>query len=294
MSRNGCILAARSPRPRRSRPPRPIPISRFRRRAAAAAPRRRASGLAACGADPADAAESRRNSQARFAPAAPSRNSGLSRRDARAPISPIRPDRRETRRAASSASASARVGTTIGRAVPRPYVNEAAGVFGLFAVGVAQTQRAPVDVKRQGFVVEGRRQRACGLKPRDRGAALPARAANAPMGREPLDHERGGGQDERRLSGAAADETGQRQHGREGHDQREGGQRRHVAGEQSALERRAQPCASGGGFGFGGRKRESVGPERIRGAVRRHGSPGALATSASACRPSANSAVRRS
>ena len=33
--------------------------------------------------------------------------------------------------------------------------------------------------------------------------------------------------------------------------------------EQSAFERRAQSRASGCGFGFGGRKRESVGPERI-------------------------------
>ena len=126
-------------------------------------------------------------------------------------------------------------------AVPRPYVNKTAGVFRLFAIGVAQVQCAPVHVKRQGFIAERGRQRARRLKALDRGPPFAARAANPPMIDQSLDHERGGGQDDRRLAGAAADETGQRQHGRKGHDQREGGQRRHVAGEQSALERRAQP-----------------------------------------------------
>ena len=72
------------------------------------------------------------------------------------------------------------------------------------------------------------------------------------MSGQSLDHERGSGQKDRRLAGAAADETGQRQHGSEGHDQREGGQRGDVTGDKAALERRAQAQASGGGLGFGG------------------------------------------
>ena len=76
--------------------------------------------------------------------------------------------------------------------------------------------------------------------------------------------------------------------------EREGGQRRQMAGQQSAPESQAQPRPSRGGFGLGGRQRERIWAERFGAAVRRHGSPGALATSASACKPSANSAVRRS
>ena len=104
------------------------------------------------------------------------------------------------RRAASSASASARVGTTIGHALARPYVNKAAGVFGLFTVGVAETLCAPIDVERQRFVAERRRHRASGLKPRNRRATLPASAADAPVVGEALDHEGRGGKDERRFA----------------------------------------------------------------------------------------------
>ncbi len=180
------------------------------------------------------------------------------------------------------------------RAVPRPYVNETASVFRLFAIGVAQVQCAPVHIKRKAFIAERGLERGRRSKAPDRGLTGAARAANPPMTDQSLDHERGSGQNDRRLAGAATDETGQRQDRRKSHDQREGGQRRNVSSEQSAFERRAQSSASGGGFGFGRRKRKSVGPERIGEPIRRHGSPGAFATKARACSPSANSAVKSS
>ena len=79
-----------------------------------------------------------------------------------------------------------------------------------------------------------------------------------------LDHEGGGGKDDRCLAGAAADEAGQRQHRSKGDDQRERGQRRQMAGQQSAPESQAQPRPRRGGFGLGGRQGERVRPERIR------------------------------
>ena len=106
--------------------PAPPPVERrcvrFRsadsRRAAAAAPRRRASGVAAYAADPAGAAKPRRDSNRRARCAENDADvrsiaTGQPARPTRGPT-PISPERRETRRAASSASASARVGTTIG------------------------------------------------------------------------------------------------------------------------------------------------------------------------------------
>ena len=181
-----------------------------------------------------------------------------------------------------------------GRAVPRPHVNETACVFRLFAIGVAQVQCAPVHVEQERVIAERGCYGACRSKAPDCGLTGATRAANPPMTGQSLDHEGGSRQDNRRLAGAPADESRQRQHGRESHDQREGRQRRHVAGEQSAFERRAQSSAGGGGFGFGRRKLKNVGSERTGRPIRRHGSPGALATKARACSPSANSAVRRS
>ena len=88
------------------------------------------------------------------------------------------------RRAASSASASARVGTTIGAPSRSPHVNEAAGVFGLVTVGVAEPLHAPVDIQRERVVVERRRHRACGPKlgngPRDPRGARGGRASDWP------------------------------------------------------------------------------------------------------------------
>ena len=94
---------------------------------------------------------------------------------------PIRAERWERRRAASSASASARVGATIGRAIPRPHVNKTAGVFRLFAIGVAQVQCAPVHVKRERFIAERGGYGAGRSKAPDRGLAGAARATNPPM-----------------------------------------------------------------------------------------------------------------
>jgi len=46
-----------------------------------------------------------------------------------------------------------------------------------------------------------------------------------------LDHEGSGGEDERRLAGAAADKAGQRQHRGEDNNEYEGGQRRQMTGQ---------------------------------------------------------------
>ena len=81
------------------------------------------------------------------------------------------------------------------------------------------------------------------------------------MVRQALDHEGRRGEDERRLARAATDETGQRQHRCENYGQRENSERRQVADEQAAFKSQTQPGASCGGFGFGGRERERVGPE---------------------------------
>ena len=124
----------------------------------------------------------------------------------------------------------------------------------------------------------------------DRRLAALAGAPDAPVGRQALDHEGRGGEDEREFARPPADEAGQREDGCEQKDESEGRERRVMAQRQPAAQRSAQPDARGRGFGFRRRKGEGVRPERIGGSPRRHGSPGAFASSASAWRPSANSA----
>ncbi len=120
------------------------------------------------------------------------------------------------------------------------------------------------------------------------------RAPHPVMRSEPLDHEGGGGDQNGDLRRPPADETGQRENCREQQHEDKGCERRLVAGGQAAAQ---APRAGRSGLRP---PRFRLGPSETTNGPNdfdpsgHHDSSGALASSASACRPSANSAGRRS
>ena len=96
----------------------------------------------------------------------------------------------------------------------RPDVDEPAGVFGIFAVGVVQSSMRPTPSSVRLVFLENRGQPACRQETRHGLASPLARAPETPSHRRALDHERRRGGDDRRLARAAADKARQGERGR--------------------------------------------------------------------------------
>ncbi len=151
----------------------------------------------------------------------------------------------------------------MGAPCTRPEIDEAAGVLGVDAVGVVETQRAAGAAQGHARLVDRRRQRA-ELELSNRGPPSLSGALDAPMADQPLDHEGRGGQEKRRFAGPPADKAGQRENRGEQQDKHKGRERREMARKKAAAQRDAQAEARRGGLRFRRRQGEGVRPERIR------------------------------